>query len=1136
MAAPSSDAVRHAFESAIQGFKNNLKDPSLYDQILQTTSIDQVYDATDQLQKEQSKTGRLRHLSKIEPFLDRLREYSGVVETFVQAKPDILALIWGPIKLLLLWGDALTKSFTAVSDTLEEVGSLLPEFCKVTSIFTDSIRLQEILVLFFRDILDLYLITINFFSLPRLKLVFEALWPNRRDEIKLVTKHIARHRELMRTEVRFEEIRAADDARQRELKHFALVEEAAIRQEYSTLRAHISPKTYDHDLYRHHADVCEGTGKWLFRDQSFKDWIDHSKGTTRILWLKGIPGAGKTLLASSVIRENQSLNRLTLFAFLTYKHSNTTALSILHSLVFQLASDSLAIQTELRQHSHKNLRNSLEEAADLLRSLLECAGEVYVVIDGIDEIDLVERSRLLKQLLKLGEACQKCRILLSSRLEDDISTALRGKVAEIKVHQRNGGSIQAFVNHSMMDWFDQRGLIPEARHEIERWAAPLASKAKGMFLYVKVVFGMVQYLDNMNDILNQLKHLPESLDDAYGRIFQRLNISTENTLRRKAHRILGWVGCAPSPMTRHELEQALVINPEQPDQGPRVNSELNVVALCGPIVEVIDDYVQFVHFTVKEYIFNEKIDGFISLSDMTLELAIRCISYLCQEHHDLEFIEEEMEDNILSGAYRLIKQYLSLSKAASIPDSLRDQLQQLHDTRLAVDYQQVDQEVETEFNMNEAILALKPLQPGLAEMLRNVSQFQSASSKADYHLKSYEQWIHLDPLTISRVSIELHQRFNTSLCRTARNQQKITHHYGINIFKCGFLRCQFHRRGFDIQSDRRSHEKNHDKPWKCDVAGCDYAEIGFISRRMRDDHLQSGHLLDDNSKPEEVDKYNEDEIQPLLFDLVAANKFEAVKALLPFIEKLSDAAREKLAISARSPALLQLFVTPEILSGDICINVIQTGNVNLSKVLLANPHPWLKELFPNVEFRDIFAAVIKSDSQELYKIWSPSISSDFAASTEELVLAATQNDASREQLLLTFWKEHDVLRKCRENETGQTLSGIARTTCSINLARHILEHGCQADARSSSKALTPLFWAARRNTKQAAHFMEFLLMWGANPKMLCRRKDLRSEKGVVGISTWLGVSWDDLIERTTKERQRREKGSKDTNGSTSSQM
>ncbi|RSL62299.1 hypothetical protein CEP53_004835 [Fusarium sp. AF-6] len=144
----------------------------------------------------------------------------------------------------------------------------------------------------------------------------------------------------MRNEVRLEEIRAADEARERELEHFAKAEEAAIKQEYFTLRAHVSPKTYDDELYRYHEAICEGTGKRLFRDQSFKDWVDHSNGSTRILWLKGIPGAGKTLLASSVIRHTQKLNHLTLFAFLSYKDSGTTALSIFHSLIFQLASDS----------------------------------------------------------------------------------------------------------------------------------------------------------------------------------------------------------------------------------------------------------------------------------------------------------------------------------------------------------------------------------------------------------------------------------------------------------------------------------------------------------------------------------------------------------------------------------------------------------------------------------------------------------------------------------------------------------------------------------------------------------------------------------------------------------------------------
>jgi len=35
---------------------------------------------------------------------------------------------------------------------------------------------------------------------------------------------------------------------------------------------------------------------------------------------------------------------------------------------------------------------------------------------------------------------------------------------------------------------------------------------------------------------------------------------------------------------------------------PRVGGRLPVLKLCGPIIEVVDDKVQFVHFTVKEFV------------------------------------------------------------------------------------------------------------------------------------------------------------------------------------------------------------------------------------------------------------------------------------------------------------------------------------------------------------------------------------------------------------------------------------------------------------------------------------------------------------------------------------------------------
>ncbi|KAI5456910.1 hypothetical protein BGZ63DRAFT_434144 [Mariannaea sp. PMI_226] len=1140
------DPVKRAFDNAIHRFKADLKDAHLYDQILQTTSIEQVYDATDQLQKEQVKTGHLRHLSKIEPFLRRLTEYSAAIEVFMQLKPDILALLWGPVKLLLQWANVMKQSFDAIVDTIENIGLLMPEFCQVTRIFTDNIRLQEVLVLFFRDILDFYLISIKFFSLSRLKIVFEMLWPSRRDKISIVAEHIGRHALLMRNEVRLEEIRQANDAREQQLKHFALTEENAIRQEYFDLRAHISPKDYDADLYRFHGDVYEGTGKWLFRDQSFKDWVDQSNTSERLLWLKGIPGAGKTLLASSIIRHTQSINR-TLFAFLTYKDSSTSALSIFHSLIFQLASDSITLQTALSQSSRQNLRSSLETATELLQMLLKCAGVVYVIIDGIDEIKQTERSRLLRKIIGLSEACEDCRIILSSRSEADISTILKGKTTDIQVDQRNSGSIQAFINCSTEEWFAERDFISDVRNDIRQWLAPMASRAKG------------EAFDSVDEIHNELENLPDSLDDAYGRILMRINSSTDKSLKNKARKILGWVGCAPSPMTRRELEQALVVNPVQADQQPRVVSKLDVVNICGPIVEVVDEYVQFVHFTVKEYIFSPNIVGFIPLPDMALSLAICCINYLCQDHHDIDDTEDEIGDGILKGTYRLhnfasafwlqiIEQYMALKHATTLPDSLIDQLKLLHSTRTVMSYEPMNQQESESYPAT--IAALKPHQPEVADMLCNVFRFQHASSQADYHLKESDRWIHLDPLTISKISIKLQERFDGQLCKASRNKQVIGYHYGANIFKCGFLQCKFHRHGFDTKASRHSHEKYHSRPWKCDIPDCEYANIGFVSRNMRDHHLQTSHRAEDHCKAIGVQKPDDDdEIQPLLFDLVQANKVEAVRALCPYLERLENEIQLKLATlaaSTGSSAMLQIFcigsVLPKLLKTkwekrdcvEVFVAAIRSRNVNSSEKLVALLLSLSSQLDSRFEMDLLYSivpAVIETGSMEMCKTWKPIFNSRsnentfLFASVYHATIESTGNNTTKEGTLLAFWEDNNVLARLTKGVMTELLSNIARSTCSIYLARHLLMHGFEVDGRRTGNHLTPLHWAAKQTTERAARFMEFLLLHGADPNKNTAKRKIEDEKGALRISAWLGVSWHELVERTRREREQQGKGS-----------
>jgi hypothetical protein len=161
--AAANDMITAAFENAVRDFKATLGDEKLLEEISKTKSIEDVYDVTDALQKEQAEKGRLRHLAKIQPFLEGLRSYASVIEVFVQSKQDVLSLIWGPIKLLLHWTNNMKQSFDAIVDALADIGLLLPEFQAVRKLFSHNEHIKDVLVFFFRDILDFYLIVLKFF-------------------------------------------------------------------------------------------------------------------------------------------------------------------------------------------------------------------------------------------------------------------------------------------------------------------------------------------------------------------------------------------------------------------------------------------------------------------------------------------------------------------------------------------------------------------------------------------------------------------------------------------------------------------------------------------------------------------------------------------------------------------------------------------------------------------------------------------------------------------------------------------------------------------------------------------------------------------------------------------------------------
>ena len=85
--------IAAAFDTARKEFLRDVPNEDV-ELISKSTTIDDVYNTTDEIQKKQAETRTLQNLSKIQPYLECLTQYSGIIDTIVQVKPDVLAIIW----------------------------------------------------------------------------------------------------------------------------------------------------------------------------------------------------------------------------------------------------------------------------------------------------------------------------------------------------------------------------------------------------------------------------------------------------------------------------------------------------------------------------------------------------------------------------------------------------------------------------------------------------------------------------------------------------------------------------------------------------------------------------------------------------------------------------------------------------------------------------------------------------------------------------------------------------------------------------------------------------------------------------------------------------------------------------------
>lgn len=236
------------------------------------------------------------------------------------------------------------------------------------------------------------------------------------------------------------------------------------------------------------------------------------------------------------------------------------------------------------QNCAGQLQASRLELIDLLKLCCEELGNVYLIIDGIDECS---DSQDLLKLLRSIDSCSSAKMILVSR--PNMSNMRRALAISQRVTMDKhavSDDIRAYFSHCIDSLIDSDDL-PAA--DPSTLVDHLARGADGMFLWatlmIKHLHSVVLTPEKRLSIIEQVTY-PEGLDKMYDRILDLIAQSTslEQTV---AQQVFCWLTCCRQPLTAHQLFEAIHI--DEPRSVEKVSSEIDafhdmITVVCGALV------------------------------------------------------------------------------------------------------------------------------------------------------------------------------------------------------------------------------------------------------------------------------------------------------------------------------------------------------------------------------------------------------------------------------------------------------------------------------------------------------------------------------------------------------------------------
>jgi hypothetical protein len=404
---------------------------------------------------------------------------------------------------------------------------------------------------------------------------------------------------------------------------------------------------------------------------------DTDPSSTRIFWLSGLAGTGKTTVARTMADWAQTHGRLAAtFFFSRNTEATRIPAAILPTLAYQLAQyqlpfrslicEAVASDEDVRDRSidvqKANLLGDLSQARTTVAPLL-------IVLDALDECRLengCEGGDAIPSLFASIGSMPSIKILLTSRVEDTIKRMLAKSFSHnIALHNIDAcivqGDIHHYLTHSFEELARERSLT--LQFPPDGVVDTLVRRAGNLFIYASTVIKWVsdpgarpelRLRQILEHDVTEIPYQYKLLDGMYMQILsQAAETSGSPAVHERALKnVLSAVVLLQEPVDASTLA-ALASNEEQ--------NGVVIPLLAAVLVVSADEPVRLFHASFPDFVTDPKRcqdERFlVSRPEGHLRLAIQCLDImnglLCQDICDIK--DPSLLNSEVSGLEQLLE-------------------------------------------------------------------------------------------------------------------------------------------------------------------------------------------------------------------------------------------------------------------------------------------------------------------------------------------------------------------------------------------------------------------------------------------------------------------------------------------------